>query len=169
MRNLVSDFVSFIRSLSFMNILFFAAVILLIVLVVALIYIMKVNSEIEEEDEEVVKTNNEEDIDLKNISRAIEEDVPNPIILNYYEKEQEEKAIISYDELIASQSKNEEVINYKEEKDIEGLKVKSFDLNNLTTTIDLPKAKAEKESPQLYNYKKEEEFLDALKRLQKSL
>ena len=168
MKNLVRDIVSFIRSLSFLNLLFFAAVITLIILVVALIYIMRINKEVEEEDE-VMNVVNDEELDLANISRSLEENDSKPIELNSYEQEQEERAIISYDELIASQNTNQEVINYKEEKDIEGLKIKSFDLKNLTTTIDLPKVKEENEKTKISNYVKEEEFLEALKRLRKSL
>ena len=168
MKNLVRDIVSFIRSLSFLNLLFFAAVITLIILIVALIYIMRINKEVEEEDE-VMNVVNDEELDLANISRSLEANDSKPIELNSYEQEQEERAIISYDELIASQNTNQEVINYKEEKDIEGLKIKSFDLKNLTTTIDLPKVKEENEKTKISNYVKEEEFLEALKRLRKSL
>lgn len=168
MKNLVRDIVIFIRSLSFMNILFFTAVILLIILIVSLIYIIRINKETEEEDE-VMNVVKDDELDLINISKSLEENTSKPIALNNYEKEQEERAIISYDELIASQSNNQEIINYKEEKDIEGLKIKSFDLNNLTTTIDMPKIKNENETTRLSKYVKEEEFLDALKRLRKSL
>ena len=168
MRNLIKDIISFIQSLSFMNLLFFGAVILLIVLIVALIYIMRINNGIEEEEEEVMKESNDEDLDLKNISRALEDEVPRPIILNDYEKEQEEKAIISYDELIASQNKNEEVINYKDEKDIEGLMVKSLELRKANKNISLPMTK--EESQEIMNkFSKEEEFLASLKKLRKSL
>ena len=169
MKNLVSDIVSFIRSLSFMNVLFFAAVILLIVLVVSLMYIMRINKEVEVEDEAMDEVNDE--LDLKNISRVLEDSPSKPISLNSYEKEQEEKAIISYDELIALQNYDKEKINYKSEEDIEGLKVKSVDLDNLKTKIELPKIKNSDTtvSKKVYDYKKEEEFLEALKRLQKSL
>ena len=129
---------------------------------------MKINNEVEDE-EEIMEVKNQEELDLQNISRAIEEQLPKPIILNDYEKEQEEKAIISYDELIASQNNKGKVINYKEEKEIDGLKVKSFDLDNLTKNEEQPTPKDELQNPILFDYKKEEEFLKTLKKLQQTL
>lgn len=122
------------------------------------------------------KASTSDELNLKAIADAIEEEEPQPIILNNYEKEQEAKAIISYDELIAKKSEPEE-INYKNEEDLEGLTVKSLDMENLTKPIDLPKMKEPQpenispinKSSMLISYDKEEAFLEALKNLQSLL
>jgi hypothetical protein len=181
MNNIINDLLIFLQSLTLIDILFFASIIVLIILIVALIYIVRLNNETEEindiddlEDESIPNKENDE-LDLKAISDAIEADEPNPIILNDYEKEQEEKAIISYDELMATKPVE---VNYKNEEDLEGLKIKNVDMDNITKPIELPKINLEKSeltditkhnNSILISYDAEEEFLKTLKKMQNLL
>lgn len=103
--------------------------------------------------------------DLKSISQELES-LPKERKVNMtpYEEEQEEKAIISYDELI---HQKEEQINYSNEmKSSENdVLVKQVDLEK-TTKIELPSQKESKES---VVYAHEEDFLQSLKDLQNVL
>jgi len=105
-------------------------------------------------------------LDLKALTENIDK-VNEKIGIDFdvYEKEQEEKAIISYDELLKSSVASK--INYVEEKEDEGLSIKQVDLDNLTSydesgTIKVPEVK-------LISYEKEEAFLKALQDLSKIL
>ena len=182
MKNLVIDFTSFIKSLTLIDILFIVSLIGLVVLVVTLIYIIKMNNEDNIEfidDNEEVK--DDEELDLVSISKSIEESPNKPITLNDYEKEQEEKAIISYDELIKTKEIPLEEINYTNEEDKDGLVIKTVNQDELTRPIELPKVKLKesnicktlsednKEKNILISYDKEEEFLQALKQLESLL
>lgn len=171
----LSDIISFIKTLSFVDVVFFGAVLALMMLIITLIYFIKENNE---EDDKEVKTSvtslekqviepsaNNEITNLKEITAALEKAEPSAINLNNYEVEQEEKAIISYDELI--KHKNNFAINFSEEENIdENLTVKKVDLDNL-----LNKEKEEKPliNVTVISYEKEEAFLKALKALQQTL
>ena len=188
MKNLIKDFLIFIKSLDFIDILFIVSIIGLVILIVTLIYIIKINDDdIELLDGDVddiqVDDSDDEELDLAKISKEIEESPSRPIILNDYEKEQEEKAIISYDELLKTKDLKEE-INYIKEEELGDLKIKSVDMKEITKPIELPKIKEEykklinidEEEPKevktnnvLISYEKEEEFLQALKKLQRLL
>lgn len=186
---IINDILSFIKTLSLVDIVFFFAVVALMLLIVTLIHFIlenKYNEETEERnvnisenkntsisinnveakkieqnknsDQEILKEAN----DLLEIAAALEQAEPNNINLNRYEEEQEEKAIISYDELL--ERTNEWAINYSEEENIaEDLTVKKVDLNNLVNKeISLkPEIKVS-----VISYEKEEAFLAALKELQ---
>ena len=201
MGNLLKDFMIFIKSLDFIDILFVMSLVALVVLITTLVYIIKVNDvevddtddmvdDLQEDNHKDVKVEDEE-LDLSKISKEIENAPVNPITLNDYEKEQEEKAIISYDELLKTKDLQEE-INYINEKNLGDLTVKSVDVESITRPIELPKIKEklkeEKEEKKtnveeikeqldeldatprhsktiLISYKKEEEFLQTLKSL----
>lgn len=180
MKNLFYDFTTFIKSLSLVDILFIVAILGLVVLIVTLIYIVKMNNEEDFEFNEDENINNEDDeLDLVSISKEIDESPTKPITLNDYEREQEEKAIISYDELIKTKDIPVEEINYKSEEDIDGLTVKKVDIDELTKPIELPKIKLKEfkdnelkdneEKNILISYEEEEEFLNALKKLEQLL
>ena len=186
---IINDIVSFIKTLSLVDIVFFFAVVALMLLIVTLIHFIlenKYNEEIEEKSINISENNNvpisvnnieakkieqnknndqeilKEANDLLEIAAALEQAEPNNINLNRYEEEQEEKAIISYDELL--ERTNEWAINYSEEESIaEDLTVKKVDLNNLVNKeISLkPEIKVS-----VISYEKEEAFLAALKELQ---
>lgn len=161
----ISDVINFMKTLSFIDIIFFFAVLALMLLVITLIYFIKENSEVEElpirtEKKEVPEIDN-----LKEITNAILEREPAAINLNNYEEEQEEKAIISYDELI--KRKNGFALNYSEEENIdEDLTIKKVDLDNLINkeSVVTPEIKVT-----VISYEKEEAFLEALKTLQQKL
>src|SRR5574344_1191256 len=177
MKIIYDDLIEFLKSLSILDILFFFSIFVLLILIVFLIYVIRINNENNDLDilDDNEEKRNDVDLDLVNISKLIEEEEPKPIILNNYEKEQEEKAIISYDELINSQQHSE--VNYKKEEDIAGLKIKAVDTDNFTKPIELPKIKKEENYANdissnqviLISYDKEEAFLETLKKLQKLL
>lgn len=188
---IINDIISFIKTLSLVDIVFFFAVVALMLLIVTLIHFVlenRYNEEVgendivsdeisapisldniekqkieikEKKDQEIMKEAN----DLLEIAAALEQAEPNNSNLNRYEEEQEEKAIISYDELL--ERTNEWAINYTEEENIaEDLTIKKVDLNNLVNKeISLkPELKVS-----VISYEKEEAFLAALKELQQIL
>lgn len=196
----------FIQSLSLYDFLFLLSVIVLIIMLTSLVYIFKIsqsNDDFDDKDDndknnenkkEEEKDNiNEEqlednELDLLKISKEIDENKSPIISLNDYEKEQEEKAIISYDELIAASKEKDQQINYKNEENINGLTIKAVDLEMFNTRpIELPRKKneiipleekvvenediVEKDDspPVLISYEKEEAFLQTLKQLQELL
>lgn len=185
---IISDIFSFLKTLSFVDIVFFFAVVALMLLIVTLIHFVLENKEtmeveeiIEDENEiikpDIVQVKTPEEIkadddkimkeanDLLEIAAALEQAEPNNSNLNRYEEEQEEKAIISYEELL--ERTNEWAINYSEEEAIaEDLTIKKVDLNNLVNKeiIIKPEIKVS-----VLSYEKEEAFLAALKELQQLL
>lgn len=204
MKNIMNDLITFIKSLSFVDIVFIVAIIGLLILIVSLIYIIKMNDEDEldylddeleddllKEDKKKLNINNsntkDDELDLVTITKELENAEAKPITLNDYEREQEEKAIISYDELLQTKDLQED-ISYIKEQNIGGLSVKSVDVDQVTKPIELPKIREEYEKMTnkeediyeedetpletkniLLSYEKEEEFLKTLKKLQKLL
>lgn len=84
-----------------------------------------------------------------------------------YEEEQEEKAIISYDELL--QKSSNVSIGYSSFSNEDDVVVKQVDLNN-TGKIELDPIQKELNSKvRIINYEHEEEFLNALKQLKNML
>ena len=171
--DILNDTISFIKTLSFVDIVFFLAVLVLMLLVITLIYfIIEHDEEIAEENliDNLVKTPTEtkatqEMTDLQAITKALEEAEPSTVNLNMYEEEQEEKAIISYDELL--KHKNDFALNYSEEENIDDdLTIKKVDLDNLVNK----EIKVEpKINVTMISYEKEEAFLEALRTLQQKL
>ena len=104
-------------------------------------------------------------IDLEAITRNIEENYrPATIELTSYEQEQENNAIISYQELLSNKDMNQ--VNYDDDfENSTDINVKKVDLNNNKGT-EVPKTKIE---VTLMNYEMEEAFLKALKQLQNDL
>lgn len=166
------DMWEFIKTLSFVDVIFFFAVLALMLLIITLIYFIKENSDEESSDSSLdlpkkkqsIEEKNELD-DLKKITEALENAEPSTVHLNQYEEEQEEKAIISYDELL--KRKNDFAINYSEEENIdEDLTIKKVDLDHLLNTEVTVKPELK---VSVISYEKEEAFLEALKTLQKTL
>ena len=81
-----------------------------------------------------------------------------------YEKDQEDKAIISYDELVNKGANYE--LNYETEEMHDDLSVKKVDLDNL---VNKSNSTASNIEVRVISFQKEEAFLEALKRLQKEL
>ena len=177
MRKMLLFFKSFINTfeaLSWVDIVFLFAVIFLIILVVTLIYFIIINKDeevekpkkikIEEPKEDVAIFNdpNEKDelIDLRKLTKQMESQEDKPIIMNDYEEEQEQKAIISYDELLEKQKDLK--LNYEEEQQLGDITVKKVDIDNISVPV-------KEEKVTVISYEKEEAFLEALKKLQEQI
>ncbi len=110
--------------------------------------------------------NNNEILDLKELSKKLE-NIPhntNNINLTRFEEEQEEKAIISYDELL--KNRDNVKIGYESTELKDDIEVKKIDLDS-TGEIELDPIKKELNSKiTLVSYEHEEEFLKSLKELQ---
>ncbi len=171
---IINDTVSFLKTLSLVDVVFFFAVLALMLLVIVLIYFLRENTgEVDnnitfkqsDNNMKIDTSNHDEITSLKAITEALENAEPSSIDLNKYEEEQEEKAIISYDELL--KRKNDFAINYSEEESLDDdLTVKKVDLDHLVNkdVIVKPEIKVS-----VISYQKEEAFLEALKQLQQNL
>lgn len=156
---MMSGLISFFKNITFIDYIFFFSVIFLIVLVVSLIYFIRVNEDIIEKADSIEDPDN-----LRKIAKEIKKE-SKPVNFTSYEKEQEDKAIISYEELLNNTGEFE--LNYASEEKKDDLVVKKVDLNNivnLNNQIEVAKS----EIP-LFSLKREEEFLKALKELQNQL
>ena len=146
-------------ALRLVDIIFFFAVLILMILIVTLIYFIKINNETEEKD--LVETQ-----EMK-IAKELRDSMKNSeptIKFTDYEKDQEDKAIISYDELLNKGNNYE--LNYEKEEMHDDLSVKKVDLDNLVNKNNNTVSNIE---VRLISFQKEEAFLEALKRLQKEL
>ncbi len=148
------------------DLFFFIATLILILLLVYIIYLVKTDDvEIPSLNETMPQKEEKSERSLKDIVDKLETDYdPKPIDLSKYEEEQENTAIISYDELVKRASNN---ISYEDEYDsgYDDVEVKKVDLTNTSNTqelVDLPKAV-------MMRYDSEEAFLKALKVLQSNL
>ncbi len=164
MKEMYENLVGFIYSLSMGDYFFFIGTFLLIVLFVYILYLIKCS-----DGEEALNavSDKKDDFDIEAVTKAIEKDYkPETIRLTSYEEEQENNAVISYEELLKNKDKIS--VSYDDEYEFEEptLSVKKFDLTNTSETpvIDESKLKV-----QLISYEKEEEFLKALKDLQSNL
>ena len=110
--------------------------------------------------ESPVNNEKEEMEELKNIVSDIENSKPPVLELTDYEAEQEEKAIISYEELLAK--KDSGSITYEEETNDE-VSIKKVNVDALENPS------KNKKSVVFYNYEREEEFLKKLKALNELL
>jgi hypothetical protein len=192
--SIFSDILIFIKSLSFVDIVFLVAVILLLILIVTLLYFIKINKdEINEDDlfsqtnkKNEVKENHKEDLvdkivrenteeikeeefndeegellDLESLTQKLkEEQNTDQTKIDKYEQEQEEKAIISYDELL--KKNNHYALNYEKEEVVDDLIIKKVNLNDL---VNKDVEENVNNNVRVISYQKEEDFLKALKEL----
>ncbi len=172
------DMISFLKTLSYIDYILYFAVLVLIVLIISLIYVMRMSDDeleeniMEQSPKELIANKIEmpkeeaKDIDLLEIVNTIDE-TPKPVIdMTAYEAEQEEKAIISYDELINTTKSHP--INYDTEELIDNtVKVKKINLDNITN-LDITEEKPRIEV-KLFTYDHEEAFLKTLKQLNELL
>lgn len=182
MEIMLLNITKYISNMSIVDIIFFCMIMVLIILIVVLINTIKndsllkakiieeSNTKNQEEvksplEEKITKASNDEPLDLVSIAKEINENPTSNIDLTNYEKEQEEKAIISYDELIKARNNYE--INYIDEDLDDGLLVKKVNLNNLTTEVE--DKKEDVKVNVFLNYEHEEAFLQALKKLKEML
>lgn len=119
--------------------------------------------QVESNDNIIEEYNDEEGelLDLESLTKKLkEEENSERVSCTEYEKDQEEKAIISYEELL--QKKNKYAINYEKEEVIDDLIVKKVNLNDL---VNKNEEEEIKEEVRVISYQKEEAFLSALKEL----
>lgn len=174
MENFVLTVGGLLKNLNWSDVFFFVTGLVLMLLLTYIIYLIR------EEDEDnllnMLPTRKEDEIPVKKdkeeFNKTLEEIVnnlesnyePKPIDLSKYEQEMEDTAIISYDELKERSTNN---IVYEDEyssgyDDIVVKKVDSSNLSNTRELVPIPKAV-------MMDYDSEEEFLKALKKLQKNL
>ena len=170
-RNLLEYF----NSLNTYDIVFIGANILLMMLLVTFAYVLKFKGKKQEEMNINTACVDDSDISLEALTTKLQENTT--IVrtdLTKFENEEETKAIISYDELVNTQSIP--VLRYKNEEEINGLLVRAIDVNNLIETMD-PKPISH---PAVYSVNKEkkhvaisklkeEELLLSLKKLNSML
>ena len=152
-----NDIIDFVKTLTFVDYVFFFAIVILLILVVTLLYFIKSNND-------VFENNNESKNELLEITKKLETEKPR-IEFTSYEKDQEDKAIISYDELLEKNKKGE--LNYDEELDLNGISVKKINLEELPKTDS--KNQSNESTIRVISYQNEEKFLLALKQLQSLL
>ena len=149
-----------------LNDLLFIAITLWVILISMMILVNIKDKERGKDKMDAVSKARKDMIDLEKITKNIEADYkPLNIDLTNYEMEQENNAIISYDELI--KSKDRLSVNYDESfKPNNDIDVKKVDLSGTTTKNT---SEPEKIALPLISYEKEEAFLKALKQLQMDL
>ena len=158
MKNIIENLFGFLYTLSMGDYIFFACTFILLMLFVYMLYLIKIDEDIELKNDEISN--------LESIKNAIERDYkPEAITLTDYEKEQEDNAIISYDELV--NNKNKINISYDEDytSNTEEIFVKKININDINSSTE----KISNLNVRLMSYDKEEAFLEALKRLQQNL
>lgn len=157
-----NDIYNFIMALRFVDIVFYFSILILMILIVILIYFIKINKLEEDEKNKLGETQ-----EMK-IAKELRDNMKSSdkmIQFTDYEKDQEDKAIISYDELLNKETNNYE-LNYETEEMHDDLSVKKVDLDNLVNKNNNTVSNIE---VRLISFQKEEAFLEALKRLQKEL
>lgn len=148
------------------DILLFIVVISLIVISMIMVYLVySQNKQLTKELINKDNTPSKEMLELQELSKTLESAPKNNTInLTDFEAEQEEKAIISYDELLKNRDKVS--IGYESTEIKDDIAVKKVDLDN-TGEIELDPIKREANSKvSLVSFEHEEEFLKSLKQLQ---
>lgn len=157
-----SDIWNFVNALRFVDIVFFLAVLILMILIITLIYFIRIN-----EEDKIEQNKKLEETQEMKIAKELKENMKSSdtnINFTKYEKEQEDRAIISYDELLNKGSNYE--LNYEKEEVYDDFSVKKVDLDNLVSKNTINTSTME---VRVISFAKEEAFLQALKQLQKEL
>ncbi len=134
-------------------------------LLIIILYLISIRLQRLEREAKIMTKAKRDRIDLEAITKNLENNYrPINIELTSYEKEQEDNAIISYDELV--KSRNSQSINYDESYvNNTTVDVKKLDLENNTNNYE--------SEPRvigcMISYEKEEAFLKALRQLQRDL
>lgn len=169
MEKIVLAIGDFFRLITLNDIIFWSVLVLIILTLIYIFYLLKVESEVrevkeikKEKKEKEIKHTTSEDI-LRIVDKLQKEYKPEAIDLTSYEEEQENTAIISYDELLNKVNSN---INYddKYKNKYDDLDIKRVVSNHSDANeyVSLPKAV-------MLRYESEEDFLKTLKKLQKNL
>ena len=154
-----SDIWNFLLALRLVDIIFFFAVLILMILIITLIYFIRINN-----DEKPSEQGETQEMKIAKELRDSMKNSEPTIKFTDYEKDQEDKAIISYDELLNKGTNYE--LNYEKEEMHDDLSVKKVDLDNLVNKSNNTVKNTE---VRVISFQKEEAFLEALKRLQKEL
>lgn len=160
MKNILENLFGFLYTLSMGDYLFFFGTLILIMIFIYFIFILK--------KEDVVQNIIYDDSldSLSDIKDKIEKEYkPIEIKLTPYEEEQEKNAIISYDELLKNKDKFNVSYDENYKNDIKDVNIKKINITDNGTK----KIEPSNLQVKLMNYDKEEEFLIALKQLQKNL
>lgn len=157
-----NDIYNFIMALRFVDIVFYFSILILMILIVILIYFIRINKMEEDEKNKLGET---QEMKIAKELRDSMKSNDKMIQFTDYEKDQEDKAIISYDELLNKGNNNYE-LNYETEEMHDDLSVKKVDLGNLVNKSNNAVSNLE---VRVISFQKEEAFLEALKRLQKEL
>lgn len=173
MENIVLTIGGLLKSIGWSEMFFFLVTLFLIIFLVYIYYFIKLEDEDFDELQEAIANNTyvkpvtpvkEGEKSLTNIVMELESEYkPKPIDLSDYEREQENTAIISYQELLSKASNN---IYYEDnyKSGFDDVLIQKVDNKESKTQelVDLPKAV-------MMSYESEEAFLSALKVLQKNL
>lgn len=169
MENIVLTIGGLLKSFTWSDLFFFGITLILILILIYIVYLIRLDTVDLLGLEDKTKEDAKEQIPKADKPlTAIVDDIelnykPKPIDLSEYEKEQENTAIISYDELLKSVSNN---IYYEDEYDsgFDDVLIQKVDNKESKTQelVDLPKAI-------MMSYEAEEDFLKALKVLQSNL
>lgn len=161
MENVVLTIGGLLKTFKLSDAIFFIVTLGLVLLILYLVYLIKLDKE---EKPEIKKEEPKEDKTLSEIVDELSTDYqPRPIDLSDYEKEQEDTAIISYEELL---NRSTGSIYYEDEYDsgFDDIVVQKVDKekSNTEELVGLPHAV-------MMSYEDEEKFLSLLKTLQKNL
>ena len=143
------------------DLLLILVVISLIIISVTMVYLVYFQKNQVKKDND----QNSDTLDLRELSKKLE-NLPKNTTMNLtdFEKDQEEKAIISYDELL--NNKNNVSIGYEKSELKDNIEVKKIDLDN-TGELELDPLKRQANTKiSLVTYEHEEEFLKKKKKLQ---
>ncbi len=153
---LINDIIAILSSLSFVDYILYFSVLALLILTIALIYVLKSEDEEKSIGSEEMKEN---EVDLKYIASTIKEKTEPIVDMTAYEEEQEQKAIISYDELVKESNKKQ--LQYDKVELVDNLiPTKKINLSDM-----IKEKEEEKEETTIFHYEKEEAFLKTLKEL----
>lgn len=160
MKDIIENVFGFLYTLSMGDYIFFVGTFILLLAFLYVLYLMN-------RDDDMGVLYKEDDItSIESIKETIEREYkPGNIELTDYEKEQEENAIISYEELI--KNKDKYTVSYDEK-----YKAETDEINIRKINIDESGMKNDEFSGlqvKLMSYDKEEAFLTALKQLQQNL
>lgn len=164
MKDLAYNLGGFLHLLTWKDYLIMFLVFFIMVLFLIIYNLIKVKEEKEELNNDTLDLG----LDLKEITEKIEKEEPRTIKLTDYEIEQESKAIISYQELL---NQNKNIKFFDDEEDYQNFEVKIKKINLDESNRSSPKQEKKevvKDQPkvQMMSYESENEFLDALKKLQ---
>ena len=159
MKDVLENIFGFLYTLSMGDYVFLTGTFLIILAFLYVLYLIK-------RDEDMGMLYKNEDVSyLESIKEKIEKEYkPQDIELTDYEKEQEENAIISYEELIKNKDKFTVSYDKNYKSDTDEISVKKINISDNGIIEDNSKLNVK-----LMNYDKEEAFLIALKQLQQNL